>query len=223
MVASMMPLLCSHCLAVSLGASHQKNFQLFSSCRYIILQIGYNINTGQGKRSRPSWLGGQKMKKQAWNTRITAIDGYTAYEVWYEMFDAKAFEKSGDLFWFQTDTRDWKLGAPVIDRFYNVNTRHTIGSDWFVSEEEAIKAKELHVKRLMARRESYKSATFRSSKAKELAAKIVSKKQGYKRVRAQHVNSISISKNRVSGRRQIVIDLNKKVSKNASIKVIVNK
>lgn len=159
----------------------------------------------------------------SWNTSITAIDGYTAYEVWHEMFDVKAFEKSGDLFWFQSDTRDWKLGTTVIDRFYNVNTRYTIGSDWFVTEEEALKAKELHVKRVMARRESYKPASFCSTKAKELAAKIVSKKQGYKRVRAQHVNSISVSKNRVSGRRQIVIDLNKKVSKNASIKVIIEK
>lgn len=158
-----------------------------------------------------------------WNTSITAIDGYTTYEVWHETFDVKAFEESGDLFWFQTDTRDWKLGTPVIDRFYNLNTRYTAGNDWFVSEEEASKAKELHIKRLMARRESYKPVTFRSSKAKELAAKMASKKQGYKRVRAQHVNSISVSKNRVSGRRQIVIDLNKKVSKNASIKVIIEK
>lgn len=239
-----------------------------------MLQIGYNINTGQGKRSHPSWLGGQKMKKQdilnkvtetvrgylnegytlypkamrgsqgedfsiavvkegvgvaisTWVANVTAtataIDGYTTYEVWCETFDVKAFEKSGDLFWFQTDTRDWKLGAPVVDRLYNVNTRCILGSDWFVSEEEASKAKELHVKRLMARRDNSKPVTFRSDKAKELAAKIVSKKQGYKRVRAQHVNSISVSKNRVSGRRQIVIDLNKKVSKNASTKVVIEK
>lgn len=55
-----------------------------------------------------------------WNTSITAIEGYTAYEVWHEMFDVKAFEKSGDQFWFKIGTREWKLGAPVIDRFYKL-------------------------------------------------------------------------------------------------------
>lgn len=157
-----------------------------------------------------------------WNTNITAVNGYATLEVWHEMFDVKAFEKSGGIFWIQTET-EWKLGTPVVDKFYNIDRKYTSESDWYVTEEEALKAKELHVKRVMARRESYKPVTFRSDKARELAAKIVSKKQGYKRVRAQHVNSISISKNRVSGKKQIAVDLNKKVSKNASIKVVIEK
>jgi hypothetical protein len=158
-----------------------------------------------------------------WDNSFTDMRSYSVYEVWYEMFDVKAFEKSGDFFWFKSDTRDWKLGAPVIDKFYNIHRKQIVGSEWYVTEEEAVKASSVHQDRVMARRESHKPATFRSVEAKELAAKIVSKKQGYKRVRAQHVNSISISKNRVSGRKQIVIDLNKKVSKNASIKVIIEK
>ena len=158
-----------------------------------------------------------------WNTNITAINGYASLEVWYEVFDVKAFEKSGDLFWFQSDKRDWKLGAPTVEKFYNINGRYDSESDWYVTEKEAARANSIHTDRVMARWDHNKPVTFRSSKAKELAAKIVSKKQGYKRVRAQHVNSISISKNRVSGRKQIVIDLNKKVSKNASIKVVIEK
>lgn len=158
-----------------------------------------------------------------WSNSFTAIRSCSAYEVWYETFDVKAFEKSGDLFWLQSDKRDWKLGAPVIDRFYNIHRKQVIGSEWYVTEEEAVKASSVHQDRVMARRESNKPVTFRSSEAKELAAKIVSKKQGYKRVRAQHVNSISISKNRVSGRKQIVVDLNKKVSKNALIKIVIEK
>lgn len=156
-----------------------------------------------------------------WNT-TSGIDGYAALEVWYEVFDVKAFEKSGDTFWFK-NTRDWKLIAPTVDKYYNISRKYTTESDWYVTEKEAVKASSIHTDRVMARWESYKPATFSTSKAKELAAKIVSKKQGYKRVRAQHVNSISISKNRVSGRKQIVVDLNKKVSKNASIKVIIEK
>lgn len=157
-----------------------------------------------------------------WNTNITAINGYAALEVWYEVFDVKAFEKSGDTFWFQSE-RDWKLTVPTVEKFYNINSKHISENDWYVTKKEAVRASSIHTDRVMARRESYKPATFRSDKAKELAAKIVSKKQGYKRVRAQHVSSISISKNSVSGRKQIVVDLNKKVSKNASIKVIIEK
>ena len=71
----------------------------------------------------------------AWNTGITAIDGCDAYEIWHEVFDVKAFEKSGDRFWFQSEA-DWKLGKPVVERYYNINHR-------YIPEEEALKVKNL--------------------------------------------------------------------------------
>lgn len=53
-----------------------------------------------------------------WNT-TSDIDGIfrDTYEVWYEFFDVKAFENSGSTFWIQSET-EWKLGAPIVDKFY---------------------------------------------------------------------------------------------------------
>nr|DAV91484.1 MAG TPA: hypothetical protein [Caudoviricetes sp.] len=54
----------------------------------------------------------------AWNT-TSDVDGIfrDTYEVWYEVFDVKEFEKSGNIFWIQSET-EWKLGTPVVDKFY---------------------------------------------------------------------------------------------------------
>lgn len=143
------------------------------------------------------------------------------YEIWIESFNVAMFESYGYVFWFQSekDRYDWKEDQQVIRYF-----RPSYRKDWYVTEDEAEAIYEKQCKRAMSRRISTndRNKTFKSYEAKKLAVEIAKKHSGYKRTKIEDVNSISLSIDFL-GKKHIVIDLNRKPSKNASIKLVIDK
>ena len=144
-----------------------------------------------------------------------------AYEIWIESFNVDKFESYDYVFWFQSekDRYDWKEDQQVI-RYFRPSHR----KDWYVTEDEAVAIYDKQCKRAMSRRIStnYRNKTFKSYEAKKLAVDIAKKHRGYKRTKIEDVNSISRSID-FFGKKHIVIDLNRKPSKNASIKLVIDK
>lgn len=143
------------------------------------------------------------------------------YEIWIESFNVDMFESYGYTFWFQSekDLYDWKEDQQVIRYFRPCHMK-----DWYVTEDEAVAIYDKQCKRAMSRRIStnYRNKTFKSYEAKKLAVKIAKKHCGYKRTKIEDVNAISLSIDFL-GKKHIVIDLNRKPSKNASIKLVIDK
>lgn len=143
------------------------------------------------------------------------------YEICIESFNVEKFESYDYVFWFQSDKDryDWKEDQQVISYFRPSNKK-----DWYVTEDEAVAIYDKQCKRAMSRRIStnYRNKTFKSHEAKKLAVDIAKKHRGYKRTKIEDINSISSTIDFL-GKKHIVIDLNRKPSKNASIKLVIDK
>lgn len=143
------------------------------------------------------------------------------YEIWIESFNVDKFEFDGRTFWFQSekDRYDWKEDQQVIRYFRPCHMK-----DWYVTEDEAVAIYDKQCKRAMSRSVSTddRIKTFKSYEAKKLAVEIAKKHRGYKRTKIEDVNSISLSTDFLD-KKHIVIDLNRKPSKNASIKLVIDK
>lgn len=141
------------------------------------------------------------------------------YEIWIESFNVDKFESYGYVFWFQSekDRYDWKEDQQVIRYFKPCHMK-----DWYVTEDEAVAIYDKQCKRAMSRPIRTRSKTFKSYEAKKLAVDIAKKHRGYKRTKIEDVNAISLNIDFL-GKKHIVIDLNRKPSKNASIKLVIDK
>lgn len=143
------------------------------------------------------------------------------YEIWIESFNVDKFESRRLIFWFQSekDLYDWKEDQQVIRYFRPCHEK-----DWYVTEDEAVAIYDKQCKRAMSRRISTNDRikTFKSYEAKKLAVDIAKKHRGYKRTKIEDVNAISLNTDFL-GKKHIVIDLNRKPSKNASIKLVIDK
>ena len=143
------------------------------------------------------------------------------YEIWIESFNVGIFEAHNYTFWLQSDKNsyDWKEDQQVISYF-----RPSHDKDWYVTEDEAVAIYDKRCKRAMSRHISTndRNKTFKSYKAKKLAVDIAKKHRGYKRTKIEDVNAISLNID-FSGKKHIVINLNRKPSKNASIKLVIDK
>ena len=143
------------------------------------------------------------------------------YEIWIESFNVDKFESYDYVFWFQSekDRYDWKEDQQVIRYF-----RPSHMKDWYVTEDEAVAIYDKQCKRARSRhfRMNDRVKTFKSYEAKKLAVDIAKKHRGYKRTKIEDVNAISLSIDYL-GKKHIVIDLNRKPSKNASIKLVIDK
>ena len=161
-----------------------------------------------------------------WNSRSYRISEQhelrmDTYEIWIESFNVDKFESYGYIFWFQSekDRYDWKEDQQVI-RYFRPSHR----KDWYVTEDEAIAIYDKQCKRAKSRRfrTNDRVKTFKSYEAKKLAVDIAKKHRGYKRTKIEDVNAISLNIDFL-GKKHIVIDLNRKPSKNASIKLVIDK
>jgi hypothetical protein len=143
------------------------------------------------------------------------------YEIWIESFNVDKFESRRLTFWFRSckDRYDCKEYQQVIRYF-----RPCYMKDWYVTEDEAVAIYDKQCKRVMSRYISTngRNKTFKSYEAKKLAVSIAKKHRGYKRIKIEDVNAISLSIDFL-GKKHIVIDLNRKPSKNASIKLVIDK
>lgn len=143
------------------------------------------------------------------------------YEIWIESFNVDKFESYGYTFWFQSDKDhyDWKEDQQVI-RYFRPSNR----KDWYVTEDEAVAIYDKQCKRAKSHYVSTddRVKTFESYEAKKLAVDIAKKHRGYKRTKIEDVNAISLSTDFL-GKKHVVIDLNRKPSKNASIKLVIDK
>lgn len=142
------------------------------------------------------------------------------YEIWIESFNVDKFESYDYVFWFQSekDRYDWKEDQQVI-RYFRPSSR----KDWYVTEDEAVAIYDKQCKRAELRYKKHsKIKTFKSYNAKKLAVDIAKKHRGYKRTKIEDVNAISLNID-FFGKKHIVIDLNRKPSKNASIKLVIDK
>lgn len=143
------------------------------------------------------------------------------YEIWIETFNVAMFESYSLTFWLRSDkdSYNWKEDQQVI-RYFRPSNR----KDWYVTEDEAVAIYDKQCKRAMSRRISTngRNKVFKSYEAKKLAVDIAKKHSGYKRTKIEDVNSISLSIDYL-GKKHIVIDLNRKPSKNASIKLVIDK
>lgn len=161
-----------------------------------------------------------------WDSRSYRLDeqheiSMDTYEIWIESFNVDKFESYDYVFWFQSekDSYDWKEDQQVI-RYFRPSHR----KDWYVTEDEAVAIYDKQCKRAKSRyiRINDRIKTFKSYEAKKLAVDIAKKHRGYKRTKIEDVNAISLSIDYL-GKKHIVIDLNRKPSKNASIKLIIDK
>ena len=142
------------------------------------------------------------------------------YEIWIETFNVGMFEDYGYVFWLQSDkdSYNWKEDQQVI-RYFRPSHR----KDWYVTEDEAVAIYDKQCKRAELKYNKHSTIkTFKSDNAKKLAVDIAKKHSGYKRTKIEDVNSISLSINYL-GKKHIVIDLNRKPSKNAYIKLIIDR
>lgn len=141
------------------------------------------------------------------------------YEIWIESFNVDKFESYNYVFWLKSDKDryDWKEDQQVIRYF-----KPCYKKDWYVTEDEAVAIYDKQCKRAMSRRISTNNRikTFKSYEAKKLAVNIAKKRSGYKRTKIEDVNAISLNIDSL-GRKHIVIDLNRKPSKNASFKLVI--
>ena len=142
------------------------------------------------------------------------------YEIWIETFNVGMFEDYDYVFWlqFDKDSYNWKEDQQVISYF-----KPSHDKDWYVTEDEAVAIYEKQCKRAEFKYNKHSTIkTFKSDKAKKLAVDIARKHPGYKRTKLEDVNSISLSINYL-GKKHIVIGLNRKPSKNASIKLVIDR
>ncbi len=160
-----------------------------------------------------------------YNVSYRTVEKYSmcmdTYEIWIESFNVGIFEAQSYTFWLQSDKNsyDWKEDQQVIRYF-----RPSHNEDWYVTEDEAVAIYKKQCKRAMSRRISTngRNKAFKSYNAKKLAVDIAKKHTGYKRTKLEDVNSISLVTDSF-GKKRIVIDLNRKPSKNASIKLVIRK
>ena len=142
-----------------------------------------------------------------------------------ETFNVSDWEAEESTYWYSKE-RSYKNISEIV--FYNVCAKrhygHDYENDWFVfSERDAAIAMDKQINRRDVRRNMRtEEKEFTSKEAKELAVKILRKVPGYKRAKAEDVDLIRkvCYKDKYV---DYVIELNKRVSKGAMVKVLVNR